>query len=126
MRVSVVEDDGAVNHLRPDAMRRATQVAPTEISSNQTGLPDFGKSCREIGRDAPLRTGIEGGPPMHGQINMVKVFSVSKARERDELGARVTTWIAANPQVKILMTVVAQTSDREFHCLSMVFLCATD
>lgn len=63
---------------------------------------------------------------MHGQINMVKVFSVSKARERDELGARVTTWIAANPQVKILMTVVAQTSDREFHCLSMVFLCATD
>jgi hypothetical protein len=57
------------------------------------------------------------------QINMVKVFSVTKAREREELGQRVTAWIAANPGVEIVRTVVAQTSDDRFHCLSMILLC---
>jgi hypothetical protein len=54
---------------------------------------------------------------------MVKVFSVTKARERDDLGARVTAWIQANPGVQIVRTIVAQTSDDRFHCLSMILLC---
>jgi hypothetical protein len=62
---------------------------------------------------------------MPNPINLVKVFSVTKARERDELGERVTAWIAANPRVEIVRTVVAQSSDESFHCLSMVLLCAT-
>jgi len=62
---------------------------------------------------------------MQGRINLVKTFSVTKARDRDELGARVTAWLVANPDLKILNTVVAQSSDHEFHCLSMVFICAT-
>jgi hypothetical protein len=62
---------------------------------------------------------------MQSRINLVKVFSVTKARERDALGDRVTAWLTANPNVKILKTIVAQTSDHEFHCLSMVFVCAT-
>ncbi|HMF41232.1 MAG TPA: hypothetical protein VKQ32_11070 [Polyangia bacterium] len=60
---------------------------------------------------------------MEGQINLVKVFSVTKARERDELGARVSAWIQANPGVRIVRTIVAQTSDARFHCLSMILLC---
>jgi len=60
---------------------------------------------------------------MEAQINVVKVFSVTKARERDELGARVSAWIQANPGVQIVRTVVAQTSDARFHCLSMILLC---
>ena len=62
---------------------------------------------------------------MQNPVNLVKVFSVTKARERDELGERVMAWIAANPGVKVLSTVVALTSDNRFHCLSMVLLCAT-
>ncbi len=60
---------------------------------------------------------------MQGQINLVKVFSVTKAREREELGNRVGAWIQANPEVQIVQTVVAQTSDARFHCLSMILLC---
>jgi hypothetical protein len=61
---------------------------------------------------------------MEHRITLVKVFSVTRARERDELGERVTAWIAANPDVHIVRTVLAQTSDARFHCLSMVLLCA--
>ena len=59
---------------------------------------------------------------MDSRISLVKVFSATKARDRDTLGERVTAWIQANPQVRILSTVVALTSDRAFHCLSMVLI----
>jgi trehalose/maltose hydrolase-like predicted phosphorylase len=62
---------------------------------------------------------------MENQINLVKVFSVTKARDREELGQRVMAWIEANPKVEIVKTVVAQTSDDRFHCLSMILLCAS-
>ena len=63
---------------------------------------------------------------MEHRITSIKVFSVTKARERDELGERVTAWIAANPGLQIVKTVLAQTSDARFHCLSMILFCATD
>lgn len=49
----------------------------------------------------------------------VKVFSATKAREREMLGERITDWIAANKQFEIADTVVTQSSDREFHCLTI-------
>ena len=61
---------------------------------------------------------------MENRINLIKVFSVTKARERQDLGERVTAWIEANPQVNIVNTVVAQSSDQSYHCLSMILLCA--
>ncbi len=61
---------------------------------------------------------------MPDKMNFVKVFSATKARDRDTLGERVTAWIHANPGIAILRTVVSQTSDSEFHCLSFVLLCA--
>jgi len=60
---------------------------------------------------------------MENRINFIKVFSVTKARDRQDLGDRVTAWIGANPQVKIVNTVVAQSSDQSYHCLSMILLC---
>jgi hypothetical protein len=62
---------------------------------------------------------------MESQISLIKVFSVTKARDRDELGQRVTNWIAAHPELQILRTFVNQTSDSAFHCLSMVLICAS-
>lgn len=49
-----------------------------------------------------------------------KVFSATKAKEREELGEQVTNWIQANPNSKIVDTVVKQSSDNEFHCLSIL------
>jgi hypothetical protein len=59
-----------------------------------------------------------------GTISQFKVFSATRAREREELGDRVTAWIQANPGLDILQTVVSLSSDSEFHCLSLVLICA--
>lgn len=61
---------------------------------------------------------------MKTPIQLVKVFSVTKAREREEIGDRVTAWVAANPDMQIVRTVVAQSSDASYHCLSIVVFCA--
>jgi hypothetical protein len=61
---------------------------------------------------------------MQISINLVKVFSATKARDRDQLGERVTAWIEANPQLTIVKTCIRQSSDHEYHCLSMIFFCA--
>lgn len=51
----------------------------------------------------------------------VKVFSATKAREREELGERISDWIAQyQHRIEIVDKVVRQSSDREFHCLSIL------
>ncbi len=50
----------------------------------------------------------------------VKVFSATKAREREELGETVTRWLRSNTDVEIVDRVVTQSSDDEFHCLTIV------
>jgi len=49
----------------------------------------------------------------------VKVFSATKAREREDLGEQVTNWIRNNPDCRIIDKIVTQSSDREFHCLTI-------
>jgi len=49
----------------------------------------------------------------------VKVFSATKARDRDELGERITDWLRAHPSFEMLDVVVTQSSDAEFHCLTI-------
>ena len=49
----------------------------------------------------------------------VKVFSATKAREREELGEVVTRWLSERPNVQIVDKIVTQSSDREFHCLTI-------
>jgi hypothetical protein len=53
--------------------------------------------------------------------NKVKVFSATKAREREELGDVINRWIdSEKPDIVDLR--VQQSSDNEFHCLSLVVL----
>lgn len=49
-----------------------------------------------------------------------KVFSATKAREREDLGTGLTAWLAAHPNIEVVNTVVRQSSDNEFHCLSII------
>ena len=50
----------------------------------------------------------------------VKVFSATKAREREELGETVTRWLKSSPVIEVVDRVVSQSSDNEFHCLTIV------
>ena len=49
-----------------------------------------------------------------------KVFTASKAAERARLGDQLTAWLAGNPDIDVVDTVVRQSSDSEFHCLSII------
>ena len=50
----------------------------------------------------------------------VKVFSATKAKEREELGETITRWLRSNSDLEIVDRVVSQSSDNEFHCLTIV------
>jgi hypothetical protein len=50
----------------------------------------------------------------------VKVFSATKAREREDLGESVTRWLRSNADIEVVDRVVTQSSDDEFHCLTIV------
>jgi hypothetical protein len=54
-----------------------------------------------------------------GMVSGVKVFTATKARDREALGDLVTQWLRANPQARIVDKIVTQSSDREFHCLTI-------
>jgi hypothetical protein len=56
-------------------------------------------------------------------IDSVKVFSATMARDRDTLGERVTAWIHENADRPLMDTVVVQSSDEAFHCLSIILFC---
>ena len=49
----------------------------------------------------------------------VKVFSATKARDRENLGESITSWIRGNPTKEIVDKIVTQSSDAEFHCLTI-------
>lgn len=55
------------------------------------------------------------------QYNFVRVFSATKARDRMALGDRLTEWLRRQPAgTEIINVVVRQSSDQEFHCLSII------
>jgi len=57
--------------------------------------------------------------PRAHSFNGVKVFSTTLARDRDALSERITRWLRENPQLEVVDQVVTQSSDKEFHCLSI-------
>jgi hypothetical protein len=52
----------------------------------------------------------------------LKVFSATKARDRECLGETITDWIRDHPEYEIVDKVVTQSSDAEFHCLAITLL----
>lgn len=52
----------------------------------------------------------------------VKVFTATKAKERSSMGERITEWLRAKPAKVIKDVQVTQSSDEEFHCLTITFL----
>jgi hypothetical protein len=63
---------------------------------------------------------VSGSEERAMRFTGVKVFSATKAKEREELGDAVTRWLQANADLEIVDRVVSQSSDNEFHCLTIV------
>ena len=57
-----------------------------------------------------------------GAFNGVKVFSATKFADRDLLGDRVTHWLREHPDLELVDMVVTQSSDAEFHCVTITVL----
>ncbi|ADO74306.1 hypothetical protein [Stigmatella aurantiaca] len=49
----------------------------------------------------------------------VKVFSTTLARDRENMGENITKWLKENPNLEVVDRVVTQSSDKEFHCLTI-------
>ena len=52
----------------------------------------------------------------------LKVFSATKARDREALGETITDWIRAHPECELIGKTVTQSSDAEFHCLAITLV----
>ena len=49
----------------------------------------------------------------------VKVFSTTLARDREAMGDHITRWLETNPGIEVVDKEVRQSSDKEFHCLTI-------
>ena len=49
----------------------------------------------------------------------IKVFSATKARDREVLGDVITEWIRSHQEYEVFDKIVTQSSDAEFHCLAI-------
>jgi hypothetical protein len=66
--------------------------------------------------------------PLQLSSNMmkgVKVFTATKAKDREALGDVVTRWLQENPNIKIIERTVTQSSDSQFHCLTITLIYET-
>jgi len=54
-------------------------------------------------------------PPFTG----MKIFSTTLARDREQMGETITRWLQENQHVEIVDKIVTQSSDKEFHCLTI-------
>jgi len=49
----------------------------------------------------------------------MKIFSTTLARDREQMSDNITRWLHDNPQLEIVDKIVTQSSDKEFHCLTI-------
>ena len=56
---------------------------------------------------------LPGCPAFEG----MKIFSATKARDRETLGDTVTNWMNRHKQYQVVDCKVSQSSDSEFHCV---------
>ena len=60
------------------------------------------------------------------EFNGMKVFSTTLARDREQMGERITAWLKDNANtLEVVDKVVTQSSDKEFHCLSITLFYRT-
>jgi hypothetical protein len=53
------------------------------------------------------------------QFTGMKIFSTTLARDREAMGDNITRWLRDNPQLEMVDKIITQSSDKEFHCLTI-------
>jgi folate-dependent tRNA-U54 methylase TrmFO/GidA len=56
---------------------------------------------------------------LQNSFDSIKVFSTTLARDREAMGENITRWLKDNPNIEIVDRTVTQSSDKEFHCLTI-------
>jgi hypothetical protein len=74
---------------------------------------------------ARSRTSGQSEDPMGVNFTGIKVFSTTLARDRENMGENITKWIKENQNLEIVDRVVMQSSDKEFHCLTITLFYRT-
>ena len=49
-----------------------------------------------------------------------KVFSATLARDREAMSGTINSWLAAHPGLEVVDKTVTLSSDKQFHCLTIV------
>ena len=49
----------------------------------------------------------------------MKIFSTTLARDREQMGETITRWLNDNSALEVVDKIVTQSSDKEFHCLTI-------
>ncbi|MBU1534523.1 hypothetical protein KKF84_04335 [Myxococcota bacterium] len=52
----------------------------------------------------------------------VKVFTATKAKERDALGNQITNWLREANGIELISKQTTQSSDNEYHCLTVTIV----
>lgn len=60
------------------------------------------------------------------QFSAVKIFSSTLARDREVMGERISQWLREHPELTPVDTEVTQSSDKEFHCLTVTLFLQGD
>ena len=55
----------------------------------------------------------------HPVFTGMKIFSTTRARDREAMGDNITRWLKDNQQYEVVDKIVTQSSDKEFHCLTI-------
>jgi hypothetical protein len=79
----------------------------------------LGAACCEESAVARVQATIQDEGRSMIDVTGVKVFSATKAKERELLGELITDWIRSHPEHEIVDKIVTQSSDSEFHCLTI-------
>jgi hypothetical protein len=53
------------------------------------------------------------------QFTGMKVFSTTLARDREQMGDNITRWLGDHQDLEIVDKIVTQSSDKEFHCVTI-------
>jgi hypothetical protein len=131
-----------IPHERADTARLTASLCRSSVTSPGAGCAsDYSFVGRARTRNAATAsTGDKAAPPPHaaehvagqtlatagvapeGEISGydgVKTFSATRPAERERLGDRITTWLRAHPAREVVATVVTQSSDERFHCVTL-------
>ncbi|HXI55216.1 MAG TPA: hypothetical protein VNO55_04115 [Polyangia bacterium] len=64
-------------------------------------------------------------PDDDSRYDGLRVFSATTVGRREKLGDDITAWLKAHPDQVPVNTIVLQSSDARFHCLTVVLFWRT-